>query len=70
MVGTDACQTDQLRGDLPNQPIELCVQLGDLCRESLVSASHRTERELPGCRQYVMRVISETEACSHGDEFL
>src|SRR5215207_4639164 len=44
----------------------VCVQLGDLCRESLVSASHRTERELPGCRQYLMRVISETEACSHG----
>src|SRR5829696_6321852 len=31
VVGTDACQTNQLRGDLPNQPIELCVQLGDLC---------------------------------------
>src|SRR5918994_6252551 len=40
VVGAYACQTDQLRGDLPNQPIELCVQLGDLCRESLVTASH------------------------------
>jgi hypothetical protein len=40
MVGTDARQRDQFRGDLPHQPIELCVQLGDLCRESLVTASH------------------------------
>ena len=31
MVGTDACQRDQFRGNLPHQPIELCVQLGDLC---------------------------------------
>src|SRR5215207_126139 len=68
VVGTDACQTDQLRGDLPNQPIELCVQLGDLCRESLVTASQRTEREL-GCRRYVTRVICETEACSRAHEF-
>jgi hypothetical protein len=43
-------------------------ELGDLSRESLVTASHRTERELLGCRRYVTRVISEAEACSHGEE--
>jgi len=56
-------------GHLRYQPIELCVQLGDLCRESFVTASHRTEGEL-GCRRYVARVICEAEACSHGNEFL
>jgi hypothetical protein len=55
---------------LRHQPIELCVQLGNLSRESLVTASHRTERELRGCRRYVTRGICEAEACSHGDEFL
>jgi hypothetical protein len=69
VIGTDACQRDQLRGDLRHQPIELCIQLGDLFREGFLTASHRTEREL-GCRRYVTRVISEAEACSHGDEFL
>src|SRR5215210_1984929 len=49
---------------------ELCVQLGDLCPESLLTASHRTERELLGCRQYVTRSISEAEACGHGEELL
>src|SRR3712207_6131466 len=70
VVGTDACQRDQLRGDLRHQPIELRIQLGDLFREGFVTASHRTERELLGCRRYVTRVTSETEACSHGGEFL
>ena len=46
------------------------LELGDLSRESLVTASHRTERELLGCRRYLTKVISEAEACSHGDEFL
>ena len=70
VVGTDACQRDQLRGDLCHQPIELCIQLGNLFREDLVTASYRTQRELLGCRRNVTRVISEAEACSHGDEFL
>jgi hypothetical protein len=44
MVGTDARQRDQFRGDLPHQPIELCVQLGDLCRERLVTAGTHPKR--------------------------
>jgi hypothetical protein len=47
----------------------LCVQLGDLFREGFVTAGDRTERKL-GRRRYIMRIISEAEACSHGDEFL
>jgi hypothetical protein len=39
------------------------------CLQDLVTACHRTECEL-GCRLYVTRVISETEACSYAHEFL
>jgi hypothetical protein len=38
-------------------------------RESLVTASHRTESEL-GRRRYVAKVISDAEACGHRDELL
>ena len=69
VVGTDAWQRDQLRGDLRHQPIELCVKLGDLSRESLVAASHRTERE-PGCRANVVRITAEAETGTSSDELL
>src|SRR5215204_7480849 len=60
VVGAYAWQRDQLRGDLRHQPVELCVQLGDLLRESLVTVGHRTESEL-GRRRYVAKVISDAE---------
>src|SRR5215218_3632800 len=69
VVGADARQGDQLRGDLPHQPIEVRLQLVDLPREGLVTAGHRTQREL-GSRGHVARIICETEACGHIDELL
>ncbi len=69
-VGTDARQRDQLRSGLRHQPIEVRLQLGDLCREGFVAAGHRTERELLGSRGHVTGVISEAEACGHRDELL
>src|SRR5215217_506163 len=69
VVGADARQGDQLRGHLRHQPAEVRLQLGDLCRECLVAAGHRTERELGG-RGHVTRVTCEAEACGHTEELL
>src|ERR687890_1122626 len=46
-----------------------CASSSAISAESLVTASRRTESEF-GCRQYVTRIISEAEACGHGDELL
>ena len=69
LVGADACQRDQLRSNLRHQPIEVRVRLGDLFREGLVTAGHRTEREL-GRSRYVARIICESEARGDRDELL
>jgi len=54
---------------LPHQPTELCVQLVDLSPESLLTASHRTEREL-GCRANLVGITAEAETGTASDEFL
>src|SRR5215207_7427668 len=69
VVGAYAWQRDQLRGDLRHQPVEVRLQLGDLLRESHVTASHRTERELGG-RANLVGITSEAETCTASDEFL
>jgi hypothetical protein len=63
VVGADARQRDQLRSDLRYQRAEVRVQFGDLFREGLLTAGHRTECEL-GRRLYVAKVISDAEAGS------
>src|SRR5215207_7531739 len=69
VVSAYARQRDQLRGDLRHQPVEVRLQLGDLLRESLVTASHRTERELGG-RANLVGITSEAETGTASDEFL
>src|ERR687890_148455 len=65
--GSDPAHTGE--GGLAPQPLEVVLQLGDLCREGLVTAGNRTERELGG-RCHVTGVISKAEACGHRDELL
>src|SRR5215208_3489225 len=49
VVGADSRQGEQLRGGICHHPIELNVHLGYLLREGLVTAGHRTQRELGCC---------------------
>jgi hypothetical protein len=67
VVGADSRQGEQLRGGLCHQPIELDIQLGYLLREGLVTAGHRTEREL-GCRLRGFGLSAWTEAAGGRDE--
>jgi hypothetical protein len=69
VMRTDGRQGDQPRSDLSHQPVQLRVKLGNLLREDLMTAGHRTEREL-GRRANVIGITAEAETGTGSDELL
>src|SRR5215210_114 len=71
VVRTDGRQGDKFRSNLSHQPIELHLQPGDLLRESLITTSYRTQRELGRCLHVDDdRIATGAKTGSHGHQFL
>jgi hypothetical protein len=70
VVRADGREGGKLGSALGNQTIELGVELGDLLREGLVTAGHRTERALLRGRGHVTGAVPESKAGGRRGELL
>jgi len=68
-VPMPAKETDSRASCATNWSSFVPLELGDLSRESLVTASHRTECEL-GCRANLLGITTEAQTGTASEEFV